>query len=70
MDFLTGRRHLDCAAWANPTRNIRGWKGPCYLLTDKPTTQTYQDLIDSTDWDGLGPGRDPRCDALPDALWV
>ena len=60
MDFLTGRRDLTCASWANPTRNVRGWKGPCYLLTDQHYA-TYQELIDSTDWDALGPGRDPRC---------
>lgn len=60
MDFLTGRRPLTCAAWANPTRNVRGWKGPCYLLTDAHY-QTYAELVNSTDWDSLGPGRDPRC---------
>ncbi len=60
MDFLTGRRQMDCAAWANPTRNPIGWKGPCYLLTDQHY-DSYQQLLDSTDWDKLGPGKDPRC---------
>ncbi len=60
MDFLTGRRALTCAAWANPTRNIRGWKGPCYLLTDAHYG-TYAELLESTDWESLGPGKDPRC---------
>ena len=61
LDFLCGRRELPCAAWANPTYNVRGWKGPCYLLTDAHH-ESYQELVDSTDWDRLGPGSDPRCE--------
>ena len=34
LEFLQGKRELTCTAWANPTRNIKGWKGPCYLITD------------------------------------
>ena len=32
LDFLAGKRDLTCSAWAIPTRNVRGWKGP--LLPD------------------------------------
>jgi hopanoid biosynthesis associated radical SAM protein HpnH len=60
LDFLCGRRTLDCAAWANPTRNVVGWKGPCYLVTDAHYP-TFRELIEATRWDTLGPGRDPRC---------
>ncbi len=60
LEFLCGRRDLRCAAWANPTRNLRGWKGPCYLITDDHYP-TYRHLAETTDWDRLGPGRDPRC---------
>ena len=60
FDFLTGRRELRCAAWANPTRNVRGWKGPCYLITDAHYP-SYRELLESTDWEALGPGRDSRC---------
>ncbi|MBQ2820612.1 MAG: adenosyl-hopene transferase HpnH [Thermoguttaceae bacterium] len=61
LDFLTGRRELPCAAWANPTRNVCGWKGPCYLLTDAHYA-TYRELIEKTDWNSLGPtGTDSRC---------
>lgn len=60
LDFLCGRRELPCAAWANPTRNIRGWKGPCYLITDAHY-DSYAELIEKTDWQAVGPGRDPRC---------
>lgn len=61
LEFLRGERELRCAAWANPTRNVRGWKGPCYLITDTHHT-TYQDLLTKTDWDRIGRGNDPRCE--------
>lgn len=60
LDFLTGRRQLPCAAWANPTRNVRGWKGPCYLVTDAHYA-SYRELVESTQWDRFGPNGDPRC---------
>jgi MoaA/NifB/PqqE/SkfB family radical SAM enzyme len=34
QEFLAGKRELTCTAWAIPTRNIKGWKAPCYLMTD------------------------------------
>jgi hopanoid biosynthesis associated radical SAM protein HpnH len=61
LDFLCGRRPLACAAWANPTYNVRGWRGPCYLVADAHWA-TYRELMETTDWDGLGPGGDPRCE--------
>jgi hopanoid biosynthesis associated radical SAM protein HpnH len=61
QEFLRGERDLKCAAWANPTRNVRGWKGPCYLITNQHH-KTYNDLVQLTDWDKLGRGNDPRCE--------
>jgi hopanoid biosynthesis associated radical SAM protein HpnH len=61
LEFLRGERDLQCAAWANPTRNVRGWKGPCYLITDRHY-KTYRDLVEKTDWDALGRGKDARCE--------
>jgi hopanoid biosynthesis associated radical SAM protein HpnH len=61
LEFLRGERDLKCAAWANPTRNVRGWKGPCYLITNRHY-KTYQDLVEKTDWNALGRGKDPRCE--------
>jgi hopanoid biosynthesis associated radical SAM protein HpnH len=60
MDFLCGRRELPCAAWANPTYNVRGWRGPCYLIADAHY-RSYRELLEETDWERLGPARDPRC---------
>ena len=61
MDFLCGGRNLPCAAWANPTYNVRGWRGPCYLMADAHH-QTYRELVEATDWERLGPAGDPRCE--------
>jgi len=60
LDFLCGKRELPCAAWANPTRNVKGWRSPCYLIADTHY-ETYQELIEQTDWSTIGPGNDPRC---------
>ncbi len=61
LDFLAGKRDLSCAAYANPTRNVKGWKGPCYLITDKHH-ESFDGLISDTNWDAYGPGKDPRCE--------
>jgi hopanoid biosynthesis associated radical SAM protein HpnH len=60
LEFLCGQRELRCAAWANPTYNVRGWRGPCYLVADRHYAG-YRELVEATDWDGLGPQGDPRC---------
>jgi hypothetical protein len=52
---------MQCAAWANPTYNPRGWKAPCYLITDGHH-DTYQQFLDSTPWERYGRGHDPRCE--------
>lgn len=61
FDFLEGRLNLDCAAWANPTRNVCGWRSPCYLIGDRHEA-SWNDLLEKTDWNAIGPGRDHRCD--------
>lgn len=61
MEFLRGERDLMCTAWGNPTYNPRGWKGPCYLMTDAHH-QTFRELIEKTPWEKYGRGRDPRCE--------
>jgi hopanoid biosynthesis associated radical SAM protein HpnH len=60
LDFLKGERELDCTAWGTPTFNPRGWKGPCYLITDTHH-ESYKELVENTDWSKYGPGNDPRC---------
>ena len=60
FDFLCGQKSLDCAAWANPTRNVRGWRSPCYLIADAHYP-TWRELMTKTDWTKIGPSHDPRC---------
>ncbi len=61
LEFLSGKRELTCTAWGNPTRNVKGWKGPCYLITDAHH-ERFEDLIEKTDWSKYGRGNDPRCE--------
>lgn len=61
LDFLAGDLALDCTPWGSPTRNPRGWKSPCYLLTDTHF-ESYADFMAQTDWDHYAAGRDPRCE--------
>src|SRR5947209_4640476 len=61
LEVLNGKRELTCTAWGNPTRNIKGWKGPCYLITDEQHA-TFQDLMEKTQWDSYGAGKDQRCE--------
>ncbi|GIW87470.1 MAG: hopanoid biosynthesis associated radical SAM protein HpnH [Isosphaeraceae bacterium] len=61
LEFLMGKREMQCSAWASPTRNVKGWKGPCYLITDIHH-KSFNDLLQKTPWDRYGYGRDPRCE--------
>src|SRR4051812_12881387 len=61
LEFLAGERELTCTAWGNPTRNVKGWKGPCYLITDEHHA-SFKELMENTNWDDYGPGKDPRCE--------
>ena len=61
LEYLRGERELMCTAWGNPTYNPRGWKGPCYLMTDAHHA-TYREFIENTPWEKYGRGRDSRCE--------
>ena len=65
QEFLAGKRELTCTAWAIPTRNIKGWKAPCYLMTDGHYAR-YQQMLDEVDWTKYGVvngvARDARCE--------
>lgn len=60
LDFLMGKRNYECTPWGNPTFNIFGWQRPCYLLQDGYAT-TFKELIETTNWDGYGTGRNDQC---------
>ena len=60
LQFLRGQMDLSCTPWGNPTRTPQGWKRPCYLLTDG-YCDSHLELMEETNWERYGPGRDPRC---------
>ncbi len=65
QEFLAGKRELTCTAWAIPTRNVKGWKAPCYLMTDGHY-ERYQEMLEKVDWNKYGVvngvARDARCE--------
>ena len=61
LDFLAGNQTYHCTPWGNPTRNVFGWQKPCYLLVGEGYTNTFQELIETTEWDKYGTGNNPKC---------
>jgi hopanoid biosynthesis associated radical SAM protein HpnH len=61
LDFLAGNQTYHCTPWGNPTRNVFGWQRPCYLLVDEGYAPTFKSLMEETDWDRYGTGRNPKC---------
>jgi hopanoid biosynthesis associated radical SAM protein HpnH len=60
LDFLEGKRDFACTPWGIPSYSLLGWQQPCYLLADG-YAKSWQELLDTTDWDAFGRGKDPRC---------
>jgi hopanoid biosynthesis associated radical SAM protein HpnH len=60
LDFLAGNQSYHCTPWGMPTRNIFGWQKPCYLLGEG-YVKTFQELMETTDWDAYGTGRYEKC---------
>jgi len=60
LDFLEGKANLECTPWAIPSYSIFGWQKPCYLMSDG-YVESYQELLETTEWEQYGRGRDPRC---------
>ncbi len=61
LDFLEGKQDYQCTPWGIPSYSIFGWQRPCYLMGDG-YTETYKELVETTDWSKYGRGNDPRCD--------
>jgi hopanoid biosynthesis associated radical SAM protein HpnH len=61
LDFLEGKADFQCTAWGIPSYSLFGWQRPCYLMADG-YAETYRELVETTDWERYGRGRDPRCD--------
>ena len=61
LDFLEGKADFDCTAWAIPSYSLLGWQRPCYLMADG-YVKTYRELVEETNWELYGRGKDERCD--------
>jgi len=61
LEFLMGKRTFECEPWGMPAYSIFGWQKPCYLQQDG-YADTYQELLDSTDWSKYGyESGNPKC---------
>jgi hopanoid biosynthesis associated radical SAM protein HpnH len=60
LDFLQGKEAMQCTAWGNPTRSVLGWQRPCYLMSEG-FVPSFRELMEETEWDRYGYGRDARC---------
>jgi len=60
LEFAAGLREYDCSPWSTVTYTPRGWKGPCYLITEK-LHDRWDDFWNGTDWDYWESRQDDRC---------
>ena len=60
LDFLEGKTDFGCTAGGIPSYSLLGRQRPGYLMDDG-YAETYQELLDDTDWEAYGRGRDSRC---------
>jgi hopanoid biosynthesis associated radical SAM protein HpnH len=61
LEFLQGLREYQCTPWGSPNFSVLGWQRPCYLFSDKGYAKSFKELMETTDWDGYGTGRHPKC---------
>jgi hopanoid biosynthesis associated radical SAM protein HpnH len=60
LDFLEGKVDFACTAWGIPCYSVLGWQRPCYLLSDGYVS-SYKELLETTEWENYGRGRNPKC---------
>jgi hopanoid biosynthesis associated radical SAM protein HpnH len=60
LDFLEGKVDFACTPWGIPSYSVFGWQRPCYLMADG-YARTYKELLETTQWENYGRGKDPRC---------
>ena len=60
LEFLMGKRDYQCTPWGNPTYNVFGWQKPCYLIQDGYVS-SFRELLEETDWEQYGTGRNDKC---------
>jgi len=60
LEFCAGKRDYRCTPWGNVTYNIKGWKAPCYLITDRHY-DSFDEFMHGVDWDYYSRRLDRRC---------
>jgi hopanoid biosynthesis associated radical SAM protein HpnH len=60
LQFLKGNVDYECTPWGNPTYNVFGWQKPCYLIGEG-YTETFQEMMETTEWEKYGTGRNEKC---------
>src|SRR3954470_7614601 len=61
LEFLMGKRHLECTPWGMPAYSIFGWQKPCYLMQEG-YADTFAELMESVEWSNYGTeSGNPRC---------
>jgi hopanoid biosynthesis associated radical SAM protein HpnH len=61
LEFLMGKRHLECTPWGMPAYSIFGWQRPCYLLGEG-YARSYEELLARTRWENYGRASgNPKC---------
>ncbi len=61
LEFLMGKRNLQCTPWGMPAYSIFGWQKPCYLLQDG-YADSFRELIEATEWSNYGyESGNPKC---------
>lgn len=60
MRFLQGQEDYQCTPWGSPAYNVFGWQKPCYLLGEGYAS-SFKELMETTEWDRYGTGRNEKC---------
>lgn len=61
VEFLQGKRHLECTPWGCPAYSLFGWQRPCYLMQEG-YAKTFKELITTTKWENYGRASgNPKC---------
>lgn len=60
LEFAAGLRDYACSPWSTVTYTPLGWKGPCYLISDR-YYESWEEFWHGVDWDYWESRQDRRC---------
>ncbi len=63
LEFLMGKQDYECTPWGNPNYSVLGWQKPCYLMAEAGYAETFQELLEATEWSKYGhKSGNPKCE--------